>query len=75
MINKDLSKEKWCNFSYSYSITYEIHICISIIYDFCLTLQYDENLTMNKSGSSSSLLSIHDKIPPQVIRKHDSSFC
>ena len=44
------------------------------MHDFCLRLQYDENSTMNKSSSSSSLVSIHDGIPLIVIRKNWSSF-
>ena len=69
MINEDLSKDEWCDEFYYFSATYDIHEFRSIIHAFCLRLQYDENLRMNKSRSSSSLLSIHEGMPPKVFQK------
>ena len=42
MINKYLSKEKWCKTFYYCSTTYDIHIFRSVIHDFCFRLQYDK---------------------------------
>ena len=56
-----------------FSAKYDIHVFGSVIHAFYLRLQYDENLTIDKSRSSSSLLSIHEGIPPKVIQKGDST--
>ena len=73
MINEDLSKHEWCDKFCSLSALYDIHDFKSIIHDFCVRLQYNENSTINKSRSSSSLLSIHEGIPPKVNQKQESS--
>ena len=67
MIKEYISKKDWCKTFGTHLKTYDIHIFRSVIHDFCLRLQCDENSTRNKSCSSSSLLRIHDGIPPKVI--------
>ena len=73
MISGDLSKDEWCDKFCSLSALYNIHDFRSIIHSFCLRLQYDENLTMNKSRSSSLLLSIHEGLPRNVNQRQESS--
>ena len=71
IINEDLSKDEWCDNFCIISATYDIHEFRNVIHAFCLRLQDDEILTMNKS--TSSLLSIHEGIPQNVNQKQESS--
>ena len=73
IINEDLSKDKWCDKFCSISAIYDIHELRNVIHAFCLRLQDDEILTMNKSTSSSLLLRIHERIPQNVNQKQESS--
>ena len=75
MTNEDLSKDEWCHYICSYSATYDIRLFRYVIHDFYLRLEYDENSTLHKSGSSSSLLNIHEGIPPIVIQKKIQILC